>query len=154
MFTPNRKSKYDLILKNICKINFVFKKSNIENSTLNAAQRAMLSEYKMDELPAALRISQIIPKFEPPKKFNLTKIAKDLKDFGIHSLKDDKHIEGVPLERDGKINPDFHKEIFLGNHELFESDIQNDEQRRNKKLEEIFNEYKNILFIYFLIFIY
>ncbi|CAF5036814.1 unnamed protein product, partial [Rotaria sp. Silwood1] len=48
------------------------KKSDIENSTLNAAQRAMLSEYKMDNLPAALRVSQIIPKFEPPKKFNLT----------------------------------------------------------------------------------
>ncbi|CAF4828587.1 unnamed protein product, partial [Rotaria socialis] len=88
----------------------------------------------------ALRISQIIPKFEAPRKFNLTKIAKDLKDFGIHSLKDDKHIEGLPLERNGQINPDFHKEIFLGNHELFESDIQSDENKRNKKLEEIFNE--------------
>ncbi|CAF4066215.1 unnamed protein product, partial [Rotaria sp. Silwood1] len=116
------------------------KKSDIENSTLNAAQRAMLSEYKMDNLPAALRMSQIIPKFQPPKKFNLTQIAKDLHDFGIHSLKDDKHIEGLPLERDGMIDPDFHKEIFLGNHELFETDIQNDEKKRNKKLEEIFNE--------------
>ncbi|CAF2114733.1 unnamed protein product [Rotaria magnacalcarata] len=116
------------------------KKSDIENSTLNSAQRAMLSEYRMEQLPAALRISQIIPKFEAPKKFNLTKIAKDLKDFGIHSLKDDKHIEGLPLERNGQINPDFHKEIFLGNHELFESDIQSDEHKRNKKLEEIFNE--------------
>jgi hypothetical protein len=100
----------------------------------------MLAEYHIDKLPEALRISQKIPKFEPPKKFNLSKIAKDIKDFGIHSLKDDKHIEGVPLERDGKINPDFHKEIFLGNHELFEADIQHDESRRNKKLEEIFNE--------------
>ncbi|CAF1034990.1 unnamed protein product [Adineta steineri] len=115
-------------------------KSNIENSTLNAGQRAMLSEYHIDKLPAGLRISQIIPKFQPPKKFNLTKIAQDLKKFGIHSLKDDKHIEGVPLERDGKINLDFHKEIFLGNHELFESDIQHDENKRDKKLEEIFNE--------------
>ncbi|CAF4270263.1 unnamed protein product [Rotaria socialis] len=116
------------------------KKSDIENGTLNSAQRAMLAEYRMQELPAALRISQIIPKFEAPRKFNLTKIAKDLKDFGIHSLKDDKHIEGLPLERNGQINPDFHKEIFLGNHELFESDIQSDEHKRNKKLEEIFNE--------------
>jgi hypothetical protein len=99
----------------------------------------MLSEYHIAKLPAALRISQIIPKFEPPKKFNLSNIANALKDFGIHSLKDEKHIEALPLERDGKINPDFHKEIFLGNHELFESDIQHDEQRRNKKLEEIFN---------------
>jgi hypothetical protein len=114
----------------------------------------MMSEYHIDKLPAALRASQIIPKFERPKKFNLSKIAKDLRDFGIHSLKDDKHIEALPLERDGKINPDFHKEIFLGNHELFESDIQHDEQRRNKKLEEIFNEYEKktnkILFIYLL----
>jgi len=108
----------------------------------------MMSEYHIDKLPAALRASQIIPKFERPKKFNLLKIAKDLKDFGINSLKDDKHIEGVPLERDGKINPDFHKEIFLGNHELFESDIQHDEQRRNKKLEEIFNEYEKKNFFY------
>ncbi len=99
----------------------------------------MLSEYHIDKLPAALRISQIIPKFEPPRKFNLTKIAQDLKAFGIHSLKDDKHIEALPLERNGKINPDFHKEIFLGNHEVFEFDMQHDEQKRNKKLEEIFN---------------
>jgi len=28
----------------------------------------------------------------------------------------------------------------LGNHELFESDIQHDKQKRNRKLEEIFNE--------------
>ena len=118
----------------------LFKKMNTENTTVNMVQRAMLSEYHMSQLPAALRISQIIPKFEPPKKFNLTKIANDLKDFGIHSLKDDKHIEGLPLERDGKINPEFHKEIFLGDHELFESDIQNDEIKRNKKLEEIFNK--------------
>jgi hypothetical protein len=44
------------------------------------------------------------------------------------------------LDRHGKVNPDFHKEIFLGNHELFESDIQHDKQKRNRKLEEIFNE--------------
>jgi hypothetical protein len=100
----------------------------------------MLSEYHIDQLPAALRLSQIIPKFERPKKFNLSKIAEDLKAFGIKSLKDDKHLEGLPLERDGKINPEFHKEIFLGNHELFEADIQHDEQKRDKKLEEIFNE--------------
>ena len=84
----------------------------------------MLSEYHIDQLPAALRLSQVIPKFEMPKKFNLTQIAKDLKQFGIDSLKDEKHLEGVPLERDGKVNLDFHKEIFLGNHELFESELE------------------------------
>ncbi|CAF1347028.1 unnamed protein product [Adineta ricciae] len=109
-----------------------------ENSTLNAGVRGMMSEYHIDKLPAALRISQIIPKFQAPKKFNITKIVQDMKDFGIHSLKDEKHIEALPLERDGKINPEFHKEIFLGNHELFESDIQHNEEKRNKKLEEIF----------------
>ena len=67
-------------------------------------------------------------------------IEKDLKDFGFDNLKDDEHLEGLPLDRHGKINPDFHKEIFLGNHELFETDIQHDEEKRNKKLEEIFNE--------------
>ncbi|UJR07816.1 hypothetical protein I4U23_012099 [Adineta vaga] len=115
-------------------------KNAFENSTTNAGIRAMLSEYHIDKLPVALQISQKIPKFEKPRKFNISKIAQDLKEFGIHSLKDDKHIEALPLERDGKINPDFHKEIFLGNHELFEADIQHDEEKRNKKLEEIFNE--------------
>ena len=67
-------------------------------------------------------------------------MANELKDFGIHSLKDEKHLEGVPLERDGAVNRDFHKEIFLGNHELFESDIRHNEQKRNSKLEEIFQE--------------
>ena len=109
-------------------------------TNLTAQQRAMLSEYKMNKLPEALRVSQELPKFVKPRKFNLTKIANDIKDFGIHSLKEDKHLEAVPLERDGQINPDFHKEIFLGNHELFEKDIQHDEIKRNKKLEEIFNQ--------------
>ena len=108
------------------------------SSRLNAAQKAMLSEYKMSELPAALRISQIIPKFVRPKNFNLTQIEKDLKHFGIHSLKDDQHLEGLPLERDGKINVDFHKEIFLGNHEDFQNEIEHDKDKRNDKLTEIF----------------
>jgi hypothetical protein len=112
----------------------------MQNSTSNRAEKAVLSEYHMSKLPAALRASLKIPKFQAPKKFNLTQVAKDLKDFGIHNLKDDKHLEGLPLDRNGKVNPDFHKEIFLGNHELFESDILHDEEKRNKKLEEIFNE--------------
>lgn len=126
-----------LISHELCSIDL--QETDSRNSTLNAVQRAMLSEYQMNKLPDALRLSQAIPKFEAPKKFNLSKIASDLKQFGIDSLKHDKHLEGVPLDRDGKINPDFHKEIFLGNHELFEEDLQHDENRRNKKLEEIFN---------------
>ncbi len=57
--------------------------SVIRSSTLTTGQRTMLSEYHMDKLSAALLIPQIIPKFEALKKFNWTKIAKDLKDFGI-----------------------------------------------------------------------
>ncbi|CAF3913540.1 unnamed protein product [Rotaria sordida] len=91
-----------------------------QHSTLNAGKCTMLLEYHMNKLPATLRISQIISKFEVPKKFNLTKNCKIFKSFGIHSLKDDKHIEDLPLECDGKINPDFHKEIFLDNERIYE----------------------------------
>lgn len=81
-----------------------------------------------------------LPKIEVPKKMNLTQIEKELKDFGIHSLKEEKHLEAVPLDRQGRANPHFHREIFLGNHELFENDIQNDEEKRNRKLKQIFIE--------------
>jgi hypothetical protein len=63
-------------------------------------------------------------------EFNLTPIAKDWKDFCIYSLEDDKHIEGSRLDHQGKVKFEFHKEIFLGNHELFESDIQDNEEKR------------------------
>ena len=92
-------------------------------------------------LPSVLEEPFILPKFVPPKDFNLTEIAKDLRAFGIHSLVDDKHLEGLPLDRHGKVNPEFHKELFLGNHELFEAQIQTDENLRNEKLKEIFNLY-------------
>jgi hypothetical protein len=100
----------------------------------------MLTEYHISKLPAALRNSLIVPKFQAPEKFNITQIKNELKRFGIHGLKEDRHLEGLPLDRQGKINPDFHKEIFLGNHELFERDMKNDVDTRNKKLEEIFNK--------------
>ena len=103
--------------------------SSVTNSTASSVGKAALAK-----LPLAL------PKFELPKKFNLSKIAQDLKEFGINSLKEDKHLEGLPLDRQGKANPDFHKEIFLGNHELFEKDIQHDEIKRNDKLKEIFKK--------------
>ena len=107
----------------------------------------MLSEYHISQLPPALLLSQRIPKFQRPKQFNLTKIAKEIEDFGIKSLKDDPHLEGIPLERDGKINTDFHKELFLGNHELFESEIDHNQEKRNEKLEEIFRRLVKEIFI-------
>ncbi|CAF3351273.1 unnamed protein product [Rotaria socialis] len=115
-------------------------KSGNQNSIKNSDKKAVLLQSHINNLTSVLNISLVLPKIQLPENFNLTEVAKNLKDFGIHSLKDDKHIEGVPLDRHGKVNPDFHKEIFLGNHELFESDIQHDENKRNKKLEEIFRE--------------
>ena len=114
---------------------FIVQGSDIHNSTVN------LSPSHIDQpAPAPMPVPLMIPKIQPPKHFNLTKVAKDLKEFGIDTLKDDHHLEGLPLDRHGKMNPEFHREIFLGNHELFESNIQQNEQKRNKKLEEIFNQ--------------
>ena len=103
-------------------------------------QTSHIDNSKQVMLPKNVNISSLIANIQVPDDFNLTKVAKDLQDFGFNDLKVDKHIEGLPLDRHGKINPDYHKEVFLGNHELFESDIQSDPQKRNKKLEEIFNE--------------
>lgn len=89
---------------------------------------------------ALAKLPLALPKFELPKKFNLSKIVKSLKELSIGGLKEDKHLEGLPLDRQGKANPDFHKEIFLGNHELFEHEIQHDETKRNDKLKEIFKK--------------
>ncbi|CAF1504989.1 unnamed protein product [Rotaria sp. Silwood1] len=114
--------------------------SQINNSTLNLEQKVTNSKDHLDKSTSILSTSLIIPKIQIPENFNISQIEKNLKDFGIHSLKDDKHIEGLPLDRHGKVNPDFHKEIFLGNHELFEADIQRDEKKLHKKLEEIFRE--------------
>ncbi|CAF0908498.1 unnamed protein product [Adineta ricciae] len=102
----------------------------VRNTSINSTSKKIHSEYANFSLELA--------KLQIPKDFNLSKIAKDLKSFGIHSLKDDHHLEGLPLDRHGKVNPEFHRELFLGNHELFESNIQHDEMKRNKKLEEIF----------------
>ncbi|CAF0847364.1 unnamed protein product [Adineta steineri] len=113
----------------------------IHNSIGNSKENLTVPLFNKQELAAAAEpVPLMIPKLKIPKHFNLKKIAKNLKDFGIHSLKEDQHLEGLPLDRRGKINPEFHKEIFLGNHEAFESEIDHDEGRRDKKLEEIFNE--------------
>ncbi|CAF2067704.1 unnamed protein product [Rotaria magnacalcarata] len=132
-----------LVLANIFVLNalpVLDVKSENQYSIKNSNKKAVLLQSHINKLTPVLTTSLVLPKLQLPENFNLTEIAKNLKDFGIHSLKDDKHIEGVPLDRHGKVNPDFHKEIFLGNHELFESDIQHDKNKRNKKLEEIFRE--------------
>ncbi|CAF0718914.1 unnamed protein product [Adineta ricciae] len=114
-------------------------KADVQSIPKTSKKNSTTSESRIDQ-PAAVAepVPLLIPKIQRPKNFNLSKIAKDLKSFGIHSLKDDHHLEGLPLDRHGKVNPEFHRELFLGNHELFESNIQHDELKRNKKLEEIF----------------
>lgn len=69
-------------------------------------------------------------------------MAAEIKSFGFAGLKEEKHIEAVPLDREGKINPEFHREIFLGNHENFETQIQNNEKKRKEKLTEIFHKFE------------
>ena len=98
------------------------------------------SKSRNKKFRVGLNASVELPELEAPKKLNISQVAKELKDFGIHSLKEDKHMDGIPLERDGRINADFHKEIFLGNHEAFESEIEHDKEKRDRKLAEIFRQ--------------
>lgn len=110
----------------------------IVNLTQKLEQKQVPPETSPIVAPVGAPVPLLLPKIKIPKNYNLTDVAHNLKKFGIHSLKDDRHLEGHPLDRHGKANPEFHRELFLGNHELFESDIQNDERKRDKKLEEIF----------------
>lgn len=109
-----------------------------QNNTVNLRDKEVLLETEVNK-SSAINISAIIANLKVPKDFNLTEVAKELKEFGINDLHEDKHLEGLPLDRHGKVNPDFHKEIFLGNHESFEKEFQRNLEKRNKKLEEIFN---------------
>lgn len=88
----------------------------------------------------SLRSTPVLPTIQLPNNFNLTEIAKNIKHFGIHSLKDDEHIKGLLLDKHGKMNADFHKEIFLGNHEILTSKDEHDQKILYKKLEAIFHE--------------
>ncbi|CAF1308966.1 unnamed protein product, partial [Didymodactylos carnosus] len=110
-----------------------------QTQTQNQMQLQMMNEYHITQLSKDLLASQrSLPKFEMPKNFNVSQIESNLKRFGVNSLELDKHVEGLPLELDGKVNKDFHREIFLGNHELFENEMMNNEDVRKRKLTQIF----------------
>lgn len=55
-------------------------------------------------------------KFEPLKD-----IRKD-ENLSLDKLKPVDHIDALKMEHDGHINKEYHKELFLGNHEQFEKD--------------------------------
>lgn len=100
------------------------------------------ADRQIREVPLKKNDPLNLPKFEEPKNFDVKKVAAEIKSFGFAGLKEEKHIEAVPLDREGKINPEFHREIFLGNHENFETQIQNNEKKRKEKLTEIFHKFE------------
>ncbi|XP_046579478.1 45 kDa calcium-binding protein-like [Haliotis rubra] len=54
-------------------------------------------------------------------KNNLLYIRKD-ENLPLDKLKPVDHIDAVKMEQDGHINKEYHKELFLGNHEEFEKE--------------------------------
>ena len=51
------------------------------------------------------------------------------------------HVDAVKFEKDGHLNKDFHKEVFLGNHEEIDDDPI---EVAEAKLLDIFHKYCNI----------
>jgi len=47
------------------------------------------------------------------------------------------HIDGLRVEKDGHLNPEYHKEILVGNHHEFESES---ETKLMSRLKVIFNK--------------
>lgn len=50
------------------------------------------------------------------------KIPEGVEKLSVDKLRPVDHMDAVRMEQDGHINKDFHKEMFLGNHEEFEKD--------------------------------
>lgn len=85
-----------------------------------------------------LAFSRVSSRVIPPPGTGNGKVANDAFETrqegipapDVNSIKDGResenilppdHIDGVRLERDGDLNPEFHKEVLLGNHEEMES---------------------------------
>ena len=69
------------------------------------------------------------------------KIPDGVKKLPVEKLRPVDHMDAVKMEQDGHINKDFHKEMFLGNHEEFENDHY---EEAESKLKDIV--YKYVLF--------
>lgn len=62
-----------------------------------------------------------------------------LQDNLVDDVAPPKHLDAVKIDRDGKLNSNFHKEVFLGEDvENFDKGSYKLKDQRNK-LEEIFN---------------
>ena len=71
------------------------------------------------------------------------------KDTLVDDVAPPKHLDAMKIDRDGKVNSNFHKEVFLG------EDVKNFEngnyelKAKKDKLEKIFHTYCLLFFIYF-----
>ncbi|XP_076472750.1 45 kDa calcium-binding protein-like [Babylonia areolata] len=59
---------------------------------------------------------------EKEQELKFVKIPDGVEKLPVEKLRPVDHIDAVRMEQDGHINKDFHKEMFLGNHEEFEKD--------------------------------
>lgn len=66
------------------------------------------------------------------------KIPDGVKKLPVDKLRPVDHLDAVKMEQDGHINKDFHKEMFLGNHEEFENDHY---EEAESKLKDIVYKY-------------
>ena len=74
-------------------------------------------------------------------------VAKQLKyTHKIENIAPDDHLDAVPIELDGEVNREMHKELFLGNHEDFETLSPSD---AIKRLTVIFNLYVYLKKVFF-----
>jgi hypothetical protein len=65
-------------------------------------------------------------------------VKQEVIPLSVDKLKPKDHMDAVRLEQDGMLNKDFHKEVFLGNHEEIEDD---EHEVAESKLEDIFHKY-------------
>lgn len=84
------------------------------------------------------------------------KIPDGVEKLPVEKLRPVDHMDAVKMEQDGHINKEFHKEMFLGNHEEFENDRY---EEAESKLKDIVFKYAllviNILYyiLYFVVYI-
>ena len=64
-------------------------------------------------------------------------VVKDGKKLSLDQLKPVDHVDAVKMEQDGHLNQEYHKELFLGNHEVLEADT---DENALKKLIDIFTK--------------
>lgn len=66
------------------------------------------------------------------------KIIDKLRSNNLTNIKPVEHMDAVPLEIDGSLNKEMHKELFLGDHEDIENE--HDTDKVIERLKAIFNE--------------